>query len=151
MNYTVETVADSLSNYLKVFLPEFSFYQDPNQQGTKIPCMFLQQRYSNIKLETGGYYLRTIGLDLTCLEEYNLPDLQRRYQKTAEILDLHMETFPYTDGIQTEPVQIRTYDREWDIDLNELHYRFEIRERVRIPKETIKMQTIEKYNEEVVE
>lgn len=74
MNYTVETVADSLSNYLKLFLPEFSFYQDPNQQGTKIPCMFLQQRYSNIKLETGGYYLRTIGLDLTCLEEYNLPD-----------------------------------------------------------------------------
>ena len=54
MNYTVETVADSLSDYLKVFLPEFSFYQDPNQQGTKIPCMFLQQRYSNIKLETGG-------------------------------------------------------------------------------------------------
>ena len=35
--------------------------------------------------------------------------------------------------------------------MNELHYRFEIRERVRIPKETIKMQTIEKYNEEVVE
>ena len=151
MNYTVETVAESLSNYLKLFLPKFYFYQDPNQQRTKIPCMFLQQRYSNIKLETGGYYLRTIGLDLTCLEEYNLPDLQRRYQKTAEILDLHMETFPYTDGIQTEPVQMRTYDREWDIDLNELHYRFEIRERVRIPKETIKMQTIEKYNEEVVE
>ena len=58
---------------------------------------------------------------------------------------------PYTDGILTEPTQIRTYEREWRIDLNELHYQFEIRERVSIPKEAVKMQTIEKYQEEVME
>lgn len=151
MNYTVETMSEALAKYLKPLFPSVYFYEDPNQQGTKTPCMFLQQRYSNIKLETGGYYLRTIGLDLTCLENYHLPDLQKRYQKTAEILDLHMETFPYTDGTQTEPVQIRTYARQWRIDLDALHYQFEIRERVSIPKDTAKMQTLEKYREEVVE
>lgn len=151
MNYTIETMADALAKHLKPLFPSVSFYEDPNQQGTKMPCMFLQQRYSNIKLETGGYYLRTIGLDLTCLENYHLPDLQKRYQKTAEILDLHMETFPYTDDTQAEPVQIRTYGRQWRIDLDALHYQFEIRERVSIPKETVKMQNIEKYREEVVE
>ena len=151
MNYTVETMADALAKYLKPLFTSVSFYEDPNQQGTKTPCMFLQQRYSNIKLETGGCYLRTIGLDLTCLENYHLPDLQKRYQKTAEILDLHMETFLYTDDTQAEPVQIRTYARQWRIDLDALHYQFEIRERVSIPKETVKMQNIEKYREEVVE
>lgn len=151
MNYTVETMADALAKYLQPLFPSVSFYEDPNQQGTKTPCMFLQQRYSNIKLETSGYYLRTIGLDLTCLENYHLPDLQKRYQKTAEILDLHMETFLYTDDTQTEPIQIRTYERQWRIDLDALHYQFEIRERVSIPKDTVKMQTIEKYHEEVVE
>ena len=33
--------------------------------------MFLQQRYSNLKLQTAGRWLRTIGLDLTYLEDYN--------------------------------------------------------------------------------
>ena len=149
MNLTVNTIALSLANYLKPLLPGVMFLQNPSQQGAKMPCMFLQQRYSNISLQTGGFFLRTIGLDLTYLDDYNLPDLQRRYQTAAETLDLLMETFPYNDGTSEGTVLIRTYDRDWRIDLDAMHYKFEIKERVSIPKEYVKMQTIQELNEEV--
>ncbi len=151
MNFTVNTIAISLAEYLAPFLPGVMFLQDPAQQGVQTPCMFLQQRYSYITLQTGGYYYRRIGLDLTYLEDYNLPNLQELYQQAAEILDLNMETFAYNDGISTGTVLIRTYDRQWRIDLDALHYKFEIRERVSIPDTTqTKMQTIQELTEEVL-
>ena len=116
MNFTVSNVAKSLSEYLVPYLPGVKFLEDPNQQGLKLPCWFLQQRYSNLEKQIGGYWLRKIGFDLTYLEEYNLPDLQKRYQSAAEALDLVMDTFPYSDGITIGYVIVRTYDREWRID-----------------------------------
>lgn len=97
-----------------------------------MPCAFLQQRYAYLELRTGGRWLRRIGLDLTYLEDYNLTDLQRRYQKAAEALDLVLETFPYTDGADT--TLLRTYDREWRIDADALHYKFELRAFVSLPE-----------------
>ncbi len=152
MNFTVSTVAKSLADYLLPVFPGVTFYEDPNQQGTKLPCMFLQQRYSNIDLQLGGYWLRSIGLDLTYLVRYNLPDLQRIYEKAAETLDIIMETFPYKDSESKSnggTTLIRTYDRQWRIDIDAMHYKFEIRQRVYIPKEYVKMRTIQEYNEEV--
>lgn len=149
MNLTVNTIAKSLADYLAPSFSGVTFLQDPAQQKSNTPCMFLQQRYSNISLQTGGFFLRTIGLDLTYLEDYNLPDLQRRYQTAAETLDLLMETFLYNDGTNEGTVLIRTYDRDWRIDLDAMHYKFEIKERVSIPKEYVKMQTIQALNEEV--
>ena len=146
MNFTVSTIAASLAEYLAPLLPNIMFLQNPEQQGAQMPCMFLQQRYSYTTLETGEYFQRRIGLDLTYLEDYNLSNLQELYQQAAEILDLAMETFPYNDGTNTGTVLLRTYDREWRIDLDALHYKFEIKERVSIPEEYVKMQEIEEYN-----
>lgn len=149
MNFTVSTIAKSLADYLRTSFPDIKFLEDPSQQRAKMPCMFLQQRYSNIKLQTGGRWLRTIGLDLTYLEDYNLTNLQELYQTAAESLDMVMETFPYSDGTSEGTSLIRTYDREWRVDLDAMHYKFEIRELVTIPKEYVKMQTIQELNEEV--
>ena len=147
MNFTVSTIAKSLADYLAPTLPGVTMYEDPNQQGSEPPMMFLQQRYSYITRETGtDWFLRRIGLDLTYLLDYNLPDMQRQYQQAAEALDLVMETFPYSDGAETTP--LRTYEREWRIDLDALHYRFELRERVKIPRPEVKMQKMD-YDEEV--
>ena len=147
MNFTVSTIAKSLADYLAPTLPGVTMYEDPNQQGSEPPMMFLQQRYSYITRETGtDWFLRRIGLDLTYLLDYNLPDMQRQYQQAAEALDLVMETFPYSDGEEATP--LRTYEREWRIDLDVLHYRFELRERVMIPRPEVKMQKMD-YDEEV--
>ena len=146
MNFTVTTIAKSLADYLAPSFPGVTFYEDPNQQGSKPPMLFLQQRFSYPELETGGFWLRRIGLDLTYLVDYNLPNLQQLYQSAAESLDLVMETFPYSDG--TETTLLRTYNREWNIDLDALHYKFELQERVTLPKDFNPMQTMD-YNAEV--
>lgn len=148
MNFTVSTIAKSLADYLAPVLPGVTFYEDPNQQGSKPPMLFLQVRYDRKRLETGGFWMRTTGLDLTYLADYNLPDLQQLYQSAGEALDLVMETFPYSDGTNSGTVLLRTYDREWTVDLDAMHYKFELRERVSIPQEYVKMQTMD-YNEDI--
>lgn len=147
MNFTIQTIAKSLANYLASSFPGVTFYEDPNQQGSKAPMMFLQQRYAYVEpRRNNGYYLRRIGLDLTYLVDYNLPDLQQQYQQAAEQLDLLMETFPYSDG--TDNALLRTYDREWRIDLDALHYKFELQVWVTIPEDSVKMETMD-YDETV--
>lgn len=148
MNFTVSTIAKSLADYLAPVLPGVTFYEDPNQQGSKPPMLFLQVRYDRKRLETGGFWMRTTGMDLTYLVDYNLPDLQQLYQSAGEALDLVMETFPYSDGTNSGTVLLRTYDREWTVDLDAMHYKFELRERVSIPQEYVKMQTMD-YNEDI--
>lgn len=148
MTLNISTIAQSLAAHLADKLPGVTMYADPNQQDTKCPCMFLQQRYSFITRETGtDWYLRRIGLDLTYLVDYNLPDMQRLYLQAAETLDLCMETFEYTDGNGSQLV--RAYDREWRIDLDALHYKFELRERVHIPEASVKMKTMD-YDEDIL-
>ena len=145
MNFTISTIAKSLADYLAPSFPGVTFYEDPNQQDSKPPMMFLQQRYAHIEpRRNNGYYLRRIGLDLTYLVDYNLPDLQQQYQRAAEQLDLRMETVPYSDG--TDAALLRTYDREWRIDLDALHYKFELRVWVTIPEDSVKMETMD-YDE----
>lgn len=145
MNFTISTIAKSLADYLAPSFPGVAFYEDPNQQDSKPPMMFLQQRYAHIEpRRNNGYYLRRIGLDLTYLVDYNLPNLQQLYQRAAETLDLRMETFPYSDG--TDTALLRTHDREWRIDLDALHYKFELRVWVTIPEDSVKMETMD-YDE----
>lgn len=145
MNFTIQTIAKSLANYLASSFPGVTFYEDPNQQGSKAPMLFLQQRYAYVEpRRNNGYFLRRIGLDLTYLVDYNLPDLQQKYQQAADQLDLLMETFPYSDG--TDNALLRTYDREWRIDLDALHYKFELQVWVTIPETAVKMETMD-YDE----
>ncbi len=146
MNFTVSTIAASLAAYLSPLFPGVTFYQNPNQQGTDAPCMFLQQRYSFVKRRTSGQWLRTIGLDLTYLEDYNLPNMQELYQAAVETLDGAMDAFPYSDGTSTAAVL--TYDRDSRIDLDAMHYKFELRVVVEQPQTGTPMQTMD-YNEEV--
>lgn len=150
MNFTISTLARSLAAYLASTLPGVTMYEDPNQQGTQTPCMFLQQRYSYIKKHPSGRWLRQIGLDLTYLVDYNLPNMQQLYLQAAEALDLVMETFPYTDGITDGTALLRTYNREWRIDLDALHYKFELQVWVTLPEDFNPMETMS-YTEAVTD
>ena len=146
MNFTVMTLAKSLADYLAPYFPGVAFYEDPNQQGTRCPCLFLQVRYNYLTRETSGYQLRRLGLDLTYLADYNLPNLQSLYQQAGEQLDLVMDSFPYSDGEGTS--QVFTHEREWRVDLDALHYQFELLERVTLPEDFNPIQTMD-YHQEV--
>ena len=126
MNFTISTIASSLASYLAPSFPGVTFYENPNQQGTETPCMFLQQRYSYIKVKTAGRFLRQIGLDMV------------------------METFPYTDGTTDGTALLRTYDREWRIDLDAMHYKFELQVWVDVPEKITPMESMD-YQEAVTD
>ena len=57
-----------------------------------------------------------------------------------------METFRYSDG--TDTALLRTYDKESRIDLDALHYKFEVRVWVSLPETPVMMQTMD-YTEDV--
>ena len=50
MNFTVSTISKSLSDYLAPFFPGVTFYEDPNQQDSRPPMMFLQTRTNRLEL-----------------------------------------------------------------------------------------------------
>lgn len=125
MTFTIAQLAPSLAAHLGPSFSGVTFYEDPLQQGASLPAMFLQTRSSSIRKSTSGEYLWTLRLDLVYLLDYNLVNLQRLYQDAAEKLDVLMETFPYLDGAG-QSITVRTYNRNWTIDLNELHYKFDL-------------------------
>ena len=108
--------------------------------------MFLQERYSYPELQQDGRRRLRIGLDLAYLLDYNLPNMQLQYQEAADTLNVVMETFPYSDGTGT--ALLRTYDKESRIDLDALHFKFEVRVWVSLPETPVMMQTMD-YTEDV--
>lgn len=150
MTFSITHLAESLAAYLAPTFPGVTFYTDPNQQDTQCPCMFLQKRYAYTERRRNvhGYYLRRIGVDLTYLEDYNLPNLQQLYDAAEEALDPVMQSFPYSDG-SGETELLRTSERNSRTDLDGLHYMFELQVWAVIPETVLKMQTMD-YDEEVV-
>lgn len=146
MTFATANLAASLAAYLAPYFPGVTFYPGPNQQGTEPPCMFLQERYSYPDLQQDGRRRLRIGLDLAYLLDYNLPNMQLQYQEAADTLNVVMETFPYSDG--TDTALLRTYDKESRIDLDALHYKFEVRVWVSLPETPVMMQTMD-YTEDV--
>lgn len=146
MTFAPANLAASLAAYLAPYFPGVTFYPGPNQQGTEPPCMFLQQRYNYPDLQQDGRRRLRIGLDLAYLLDYNLPNMQLQYQEAADTLNVVMETFPYSDGSGT--ALLRTYDKEARIDLDALHYKFEVRVWVSLPETPVMMQTMD-YTEDV--
>ena len=124
MTFTITTLARSIADHLAGLFPGVTFYEDPNQQGTSCPAAFVQLMSSEVKVRRQKWLLRTLRIDLTYLEDYNQPDLQRRYQEAAEVLDLNMELFEYSDG--NSKTILRTYNRQAAIDLDGLHYKFDL-------------------------
>lgn len=146
MTFATANLAASLAAYLAPYFPGVTFYTGPNQQGTLPPCMFLQERYSYPELQQDGRRRLRIGLDLAYLLDYNLPNMQLQYQEAADTLNVVMETFPYSDG--TDTALLRTYDKESRIDLDALHYKFEVRVWVSLPETPVMMQTMD-YTEDI--
>ena len=149
MNFTLTAVFQSLENYLSPLFPDVNFYEDPGQENKQNPCMFLQPTETSLALQTGGYWLQTVGMELVYSVDTSLGDAQAKYLQAVQTLDLSLETFPYGDETTQSAVLLRTYERKWQVKEDGLHYQFQVKERVKVPKEYVKMQAIEAYNEEV--
>lgn len=146
MTFSVRDLAPSLAKHLKTVLPDVTFYRDPAQQGVQTAAMFLQVRHASVSPELrprdARRDLRKIGLDLITLLQPNLPDALEKYHQIAEQLDLSLSVFPLVNSAG-ESELVRPINREWRVELDSLHYRFDLWLHADIPETVVPMQTMQ--------
>ena len=86
--------------------------------------------------------MRDLGIDIVFVQQRNLVNGNVRIHAIAQYLDETLELFPYSDG-SSDPVMIRTFERQWKNEDMELHYQFHIRQRVALPRENMLMREME--------
>lgn len=145
MTFTLDNVINSLAGVLKARYPEYPVYSSPNQQGTEFPCFFVFLMPTlSIKDEMNDRCMRNVGIDIVFVQQRNLVDSYSEIYSIAEYLDESLETFTYLDGIgSTDTAIIRTHEREWSIEDEELHYKLHIMQRVSLPREVNYMNEME--------
>lgn len=144
MSFTLQELTAALAGHLAPHLPGVTFYDNPNQQGTQLPALFLQKTHARITGKTGPRFLRKLGLDLVYLVDFNRPDMQDQYMDAAEILDGHLELFPCQGAL------LRTYGRHWTVQEDALHYTFDLKLWVSRQEDAVLMGSIQAYREEVI-
>lgn len=149
MIFTMQRLSRSMADYLAPELPGVTFYDNPNQQGTSLPAMFLQRTRAKISKKLGGRFLRTLGLDLVVLVDYDRTDMDDQYATAADVLDATLETFPYSSGESAGTALLRTYERNWYIRDDALHYKFDLKIWVTRYEDEVLMRSIQSYAEEV--
>ena len=121
----IELINKALADFLNEYLPEATVYENPNQQGTDLPAWWIEYvPGSSIKKQIGNRFMRNLHVVLIYEDEYNLVDLNKRYEAVAEILDENLELFKYIQDGDT--YFIRTYERNWSINLKSLRYDFKL-------------------------
>ena len=63
------------------------------------------------------------------MQQRNLVNGNQKIQEIAEFLDLTLDTFWYADNSNLRTL-LPTSERQWNIEDEELHYQFHIRQRV---------------------
>lgn len=102
-----------------------------------LPAVFITPMpNSTIKPDTINMdrsYLRTLKFDLNYHLQYNEPNLFEKYERVADILDREFQFIDYIYEDENGDMQtalIATFDREHTVDLNGLHYKFNLKLRV---------------------
>ncbi len=149
MIFTMEALTRSLADYLAPHLPGVTFYDSPNQQGTRLPALFLQRTQAKLKGRAGGRFLRELGLDLVCLIDCNQVDMERQYTRVADVLDQRLDTFPYREEPGGACALLRAYGRDWYIRDHALHYKFNLKLWMSRGEEEALMRSIQSCTEEV--
>lgn len=158
---TVQIIQDAIAGFLKNKVGATKVYNNPNQQGTEFPAWFIHLiPLTGISYPAvGGRLLRNFQIDLVYTEQYNLVDLYDIYLQKAEEMDYLLEyiEYPYKvlneDGtVEIEIALIRPMNKEWSIDLQSLHYKFQLNLHVRrYEGDNPKMMVIEELHEYVTE
>lgn len=144
MTYTLSGVNQAIAAAVKGALPEVTVYDNPNQQNTVLPAAFLTYRgEQGMDDQIGNRWMQKLRFDLCYQVEYNLPDLLDQYRTAAEFLDYAMDSVLYAGN-----TPLRIENRSWFVELDALHYQFDIPIRLMKPYSPtpMKSMTLEERN-----
>lgn len=129
MAITINTpvIHKSYASVLSRIDPNALIFDNPNQQGTKLPAWFIVHREPvSSTCAIGGYQWLVYAIDIYYMVEYNKPRLFDEYAAIADQLDLELEYLPIygTDTV------VHVFDRSWELAMNALKYSTTLRLRV---------------------
>ena len=150
MIFTLENIINSLAGVLTAQYPDYPVYASPNQQGTDPPCFFIFFMPSKIEKHMNDRFLRDLGVDIVFVQQRNIVNGNAEIQAIAEYLDETLELFDYVDS-SGWTAKIRTFERQWQTEDDEMHYQFHIRQRVSVPRNNELMQIMEENNASIKE
>lgn len=120
--FTLEGVNQAVAAAVTAALPGVTVYDDPRQQGTTLPALFITYAgEQEMCQQVGGRWLARVSLALRYLERKNLPDLGQRYRRAAQALDEGLALLPFPGGRPLRPVA-----RRWSVEEGALCYRLEL-------------------------
>ena len=143
MIFSLQNVINSLVALLTKQYPDYPVYDSPNQQGTKFPCFFyfsLCLRLQKSMQETATTVIWEWILYF--VQQRNLVNGNQKIQEIAEFLDLTLDTFWYADNSDLRTL-LPTSERQWNVEDEELHYQFHIRQRVALQEKENLMSDME--------
>ena len=100
---------------------------------------------SKIEKHMNDRFLRDLGVDIVFVQQRNIVNGNAEIQAIAEYLDGTLELFDYVDS-SGRTAKIRTFERQWQTEDDEMHYQFHIRQRVSAPRNNELMQIMEENN-----
>ena len=129
MAITINTpvIHKSYASVLSRIDPNALIFDNPNQQGTKLPAWFIVHREPvSSTCAIDGYQWVVYAIDIYYMVEYNKPRLFDEYAAIADQLDLELEYLPIygTDTV------VHVFDRSWEMAMNALKYSTTLRLRV---------------------
>lgn len=138
MNYMLSDVNQAIAAAVVSAIPEATVYDNPNQQDTKLPAVFINYRGEQpTKRGIDNRWTQTLKFDLCYTVDYNLPNMNDLYRTAAELLADALTELQYADG-----VKFSTLNHSWHIELDALHYQFDMPMRVMKPYSPNYMQTM---------
>ena len=145
MTFTIANIINSIAGVLRQKYPAYPVYGSPNQQGTDFPCFFIFLMPSTVAAEVDQRFYRDLGIEIVFVQQRNIVNGNAEIQAVQEYLDENLEFFRYSDG-KGDSALLHTYERQANIEDDELHYQFHIRQRVSIPREPNPMMTMGENN-----
>lgn len=110
----------SIAQVLAKVDPNATIFDNPNQQGTKLPAWFIvhSSPVSNVCQLYNRFFL-TYNIDIYYMLEYNRPRLYDEYAAIADALDLAIDYLPIYG---TDNQLVHVYERNWELAMNALKY-----------------------------
>lgn len=134
-------VHKSFTSVLQKITPDAHIYDNPNQQGTKIPAWFIVHREPvTIERDLDKRAWLTYGIDLYYMLDYNLPRTFDSYSSVADALNTELKYLT----IYGTTFKVHVQNRSWSLQLDCLRYSTTLKFRVSETEEPeTKMQVIE--------
>lgn len=130
IEYTLEGVNQAIAAAVAQAIPGVHIYDNPNQQDTKLPAVFITYRGDQpSKRQIDNRWTQTLKFDLCYMVEYNLPNMNDLYRSAAEALSYSLTEIHYASGID-----LVTLNHAWHIEPGDaLHYQFDLPVRLKKP------------------